>query len=358
MYDYNPITEMFPDGTMPESTLPDAPAINNTISTTFLVAMLVVFALVIVYIISCWKIFQKAGKPGWASIVPGYSSYVLCQITFGDKCGWLCVVPCLYIVCNLSFVNLGAFEIMAYIMNFIFSIILSFKLANVFDKGVGFGFGLFFLPFIFHLILAFGNANYSGVYASGGAYLSTGNVIAKNYVNTYPGAAAGNAGNDKYDTYTFFGGENAEPYNPGSQNSAYGSVNNSADGAYPTQKEMAQYPNSQSQSHDSSANISYGTENSSYSGDSAQSGTFPYSAQNPYDETSAPSYGSYTQQNFQSGGAYGSTGSFSEYGFVSQQNNRSEDGVSSSAGASHYGNSYSGYTSYGAQSSEDKNNRF
>lgn len=96
----------------------------------------------VICIIGLWKIFVKAGKPGWASIVPFYNYYCLFDITFGN--GWmffLLFVPC---------------------VNIVFEIILCFKLAKAFGKGVGFGFGLLFLPPIFLLILGFDSSNYIG----------------------------------------------------------------------------------------------------------------------------------------------------------------------------------------------------
>jgi hypothetical protein len=105
----------------------------------------VLFALVtcIILIAAMWKIFVKAGKPGWAVFVPFYGNYCQFNITFG--CGWLFLlmfVPC---------------------VNFVIMIMLYFKLAKVFGKGVGFGFGLLFLPFIFLPILGFGDDRYIGV---------------------------------------------------------------------------------------------------------------------------------------------------------------------------------------------------
>lgn len=47
-------------------------------------------------------------------------------------------------------------------VNFVVMIMTFFKLAKVFGKGVGFGFGLLFLPFIFLPLLAFGDAEYEG----------------------------------------------------------------------------------------------------------------------------------------------------------------------------------------------------
>ncbi|MBO4390707.1 MAG: hypothetical protein J5825_07610, partial [Lachnospiraceae bacterium] len=47
-----------------------------------LFALIVVGALVAV--ISFWKIFEKAGKPGWAALIPYYNGYVQAEICFGN----------------------------------------------------------------------------------------------------------------------------------------------------------------------------------------------------------------------------------------------------------------------------------
>ncbi|MDE5863199.1 MAG: hypothetical protein K2H34_02510 [Lachnospiraceae bacterium] len=106
----------------------------------YLIVLLVVMVLAIV---ACWKIYTKAGEPGWASLVPFYSNYVLFKIVFGN--GWLFLL------------------LLVPVVNGIISIILLFKLAKVFGHGVGFGFGLLFLAPIFLLILAFGSSEYEGV---------------------------------------------------------------------------------------------------------------------------------------------------------------------------------------------------
>src|SRR5437870_122191 len=48
--------------------------------------LIVILAIALVSIISMWKIFEKAGQPGWAAIVPFYSTYVLCVVA--GKPGW------------------------------------------------------------------------------------------------------------------------------------------------------------------------------------------------------------------------------------------------------------------------------
>lgn len=97
-------------------------------------------AFMILMIAGVWKIFTKAGQPGWASIVPIYNWYVWCKIV--GRPGWW------VILFFIPFVNL------------IVGIILCIDLAKSFGKGVGFGIGLILLPVIFCPILGFGSAQY------------------------------------------------------------------------------------------------------------------------------------------------------------------------------------------------------
>ena len=107
-----------------------------------IVYMLVVLAIAIVVLVGMWKVFEKAGKPGWGAIVPFYNLYCLFEMSFGN--GWLFLltfVPCV-----------GA----------IMTIIMWVKLAMAFDKGVAFGIGILFFSFIFIPMLGFGDAQYVG----------------------------------------------------------------------------------------------------------------------------------------------------------------------------------------------------
>ena len=96
----------------------------------------------ILYIVSLWKIFAKAGKPGWASIVPIYNVIVMLEIT-GKPIWWII----------LLFIP---------VVNLVISIIVIVELANKFGKSGGFAVGLIFLPVIFYPILAFSDAKYIG----------------------------------------------------------------------------------------------------------------------------------------------------------------------------------------------------
>ena len=93
-----------------------------------------------------WKIFTKAGKPGWASLIPIYNMYVLMLIS--GKPGWWVL---------LMFIPVA---------NLVVSILAAIGLAQNFGKGGGFAAGLILLPIIFYPILAFGGAQYQGVSAS------------------------------------------------------------------------------------------------------------------------------------------------------------------------------------------------
>ncbi len=112
------------------------------VSAGFLIFML---AFAVLMIASMWKVFAKAGKPGWAAIVPIYNIVVLLEII--RKPMWWIVMFFIPIV------------------SLIFAILMYVELAKVFGKGGGFAAGLIFLSPIFLPILAFGGAQY--IYGEG-----------------------------------------------------------------------------------------------------------------------------------------------------------------------------------------------
>ena len=107
-----------------------------------IVSIICSVVVLVVGIAAAWKIFTKAGKPGWHAIIPFLNMYDLFEICWGKGI--------LFLLMLIPGVNL------------VISIILSVKEAKSFGKGTGFAIGLIFLPFIFLLILAFGSAQYIG----------------------------------------------------------------------------------------------------------------------------------------------------------------------------------------------------
>ena len=101
------------------------------------------FVVFVILLVAAWRIFDKAGKPGWAAIIPIYNVIVLLEIV-GKPWWWLLL---------MMFVPLG---------NFIWGIWTMNLLSLSFGKNQGFTIGMIFLPFIFYPILAFGNAEYRG----------------------------------------------------------------------------------------------------------------------------------------------------------------------------------------------------
>lgn len=107
-----------------------------------MIFLVLYFAFIIFLVASIWKIFTKAGQPGWAALVPIYNLVVLLQVV-GRPIWWI-------VLMLIPLVNLVIF------------IMVAIDLAKSFGKGAGFGIGLAFLGFIFYPILGFGSAQYVG----------------------------------------------------------------------------------------------------------------------------------------------------------------------------------------------------
>lgn len=119
-------------------------ATDSSVSGGAIVAFVLIGLVVAVFmIVALWKVFSKAGRPGWAAIIPIYNTYVLIKVA--GRPGWWLV---LYIVP---------------IVNVVISIIVSIDVAKSFGKGGAFGFFLLWLlPIIGYPILGFGGDPYRG----------------------------------------------------------------------------------------------------------------------------------------------------------------------------------------------------
>ena len=149
---------------------------------------LISFALFVLMIVALWRIFDKAGEHGWASLIPFYKDYVLYKVSGKKNLFWG------FLICSI--LNIGAvaafvvlFFVIAFgvlntvnynpsddvLMTYGFVVIIAglvlvvcgilcivFRamqcagLAKSFGVSGGFAVGLFFLPHIFYSILAFG----------------------------------------------------------------------------------------------------------------------------------------------------------------------------------------------------------
>lgn len=132
-------------------------------------------AICILSIVAMWKIFVKAGQAGWKSLIPFYNMYILFKICWNTKHFWFylaltivaSIISSVYTTVNPDSTSaiaiiIGILVIAITIALLCYSIIMNIKLSKAFGHGGWFAVGLIFLPFIFELILAFGESKYIG----------------------------------------------------------------------------------------------------------------------------------------------------------------------------------------------------
>ena len=114
---------------------------SYTVQNSSPVANIISLILCIIAIAGAWKVFVKAGIPGWHSLIPILNVYDICKIALKE--------------------NVGLFTV----LSVIFPIVLiypSIQLAKAFGKGTGFGICLYLFSFVCYPILGFGDAEYIG----------------------------------------------------------------------------------------------------------------------------------------------------------------------------------------------------
>lgn len=120
------------------------PAGAAAISGTILLFWLVI---AVVSIVGMWKVFEKAGKPGWAALIPIYNTVILLEIA-GKELWWI-------LLFFVPFVNIIAI------------VVVMLALAEKFGQSEVFAvLGLIFFSPIGFLILGFGDATYQGAVAT------------------------------------------------------------------------------------------------------------------------------------------------------------------------------------------------
>ena len=128
-------------------------------------------AFAVLMIVAWWRLFTKAGEPGWKSLIPIYNVWVAFKIVGIAPINAIILFVGELIISIVSSAINGengqdpniivsllalAFAIYAIVLGFIYL----WKLAKAYGRGVGTFIGLIFFPNIFALILAFGSAKY------------------------------------------------------------------------------------------------------------------------------------------------------------------------------------------------------
>lgn len=107
-------------------------------------AALAVFALIVwlvaaiaglVVLVATWKLFDKAGKPGWATLIPIYNVIVMLEIV-RRPIWWL-------VMLLLPFANI------------VFSVMLTIDFVKAYGKSTLYGVVSIFFPFVTYPLLAF-----------------------------------------------------------------------------------------------------------------------------------------------------------------------------------------------------------
>jgi hypothetical protein len=116
------------------------PLQEGAIAALGIIFFLIPLLIVLVTIAGMWKVFTKAGQPGWAAIIPIYNVYILVTEIAGRDILWVVlsiVIPFAIVVPLID-------------------------VAKAFGKGTGYGIGLWLFSFIFFPLLGFGDARYRG----------------------------------------------------------------------------------------------------------------------------------------------------------------------------------------------------
>ena len=157
-----------------ENTSNAGAALGAFFATMGIFAIVFAVAWYILQVVAYWKIFTKAGRPGWHSIIPFLNEWDRTDMSWNRTMAWV-MIACMILGSILystgTTVNEDGVVVRTVVGNIgsiislvggIIAIISEYKLAKAFGKGFGFFLGLLFLTPVFKLILGFGDAQYQG----------------------------------------------------------------------------------------------------------------------------------------------------------------------------------------------------
>jgi hypothetical protein len=127
---------------------------NDAAALGLIMAMIAGFGMIllagyVVVLIGMWKVFTKAGQPGWAVLIPVYNIIVLLRVA-GLPWYWVFAV------------FLPIIPILGVLAYMVLAVMCLHRISTRFGQGVGFTIGLTLLSPIFFLILGFGSSKYVG----------------------------------------------------------------------------------------------------------------------------------------------------------------------------------------------------
>ena len=160
----------------------EAAMLGGVVGTIAISVAICVLIWYVLLVIASWKIFKKAGEPGWKAIIPIYNLYIMYKIV--NMKGWfwglLGLSVLAYIITGTAGLNVSVYtlnsDVFMYnynmnpllviamvaicILSIIIDVMYAYRTSKVFGHGIGYTIGLIFLPNIFWLILGFGKSKY------------------------------------------------------------------------------------------------------------------------------------------------------------------------------------------------------
>lgn len=130
----------------------------------FLIVLAIVIAILVIMVISNWKILTKANEEGWKALIPFYNKWTLCEVV-GLSPYWvieLLVVQALYLFINQVLEGNFVVISLSWLNSLYFNVVYSLSLAKSFGKDKSFGILTIFFPEITLPMLAFGKSEYIG----------------------------------------------------------------------------------------------------------------------------------------------------------------------------------------------------
>lgn len=149
------------------------PGIKEGDYTAAIVIVCVTFVLWLLTAVARWRTFNKMGEAGWKAFIPLYGDYVLFAKCWDKKVALNFVLTTILYAFFQAGVYKGDTEVVSLLCSIgelivaiellYFTVRINFRISKAFGHGIGFGFGMWLLPYIFTFILGFGKSEYVGI---------------------------------------------------------------------------------------------------------------------------------------------------------------------------------------------------
>ena len=123
-----------------------------------LLSVIVIAELIIINMIGLRKMFIKARKPSWASFIPIYREWILCEMVGVNTYWVIFVLIGVFLISQIPVVG----KILAVIILVYYKILTSMGISRSFGKDKSFTVGIAFIPTLFFMILGYGPSEYKG----------------------------------------------------------------------------------------------------------------------------------------------------------------------------------------------------